>query len=125
MTPVLVLVAVLATFGAAVATAARVPRVAVLGLVLALVAAPFVADPAPSALAIASRLAFALPPVFSHASLFMHSTWAAVVLALQSLPCRTAGCGVRHLLPESPAPCCSAGSAPIPNSLLISSARGG
>jgi hypothetical protein len=70
VTPVLVLVAVLAAFGAVVATAARVPRAAVLGLVLALTAAPFVADPAPPTLAVATRLVAAV--------LAGYALWAAV-----------------------------------------------
>lgn len=82
MTAVLVLVAVLAAVGAAVATAARVPRVAVLGLVLAMSAAPFVADPAPSALSIATRLVAAV--------LAGYALWAAVRVAREP----TAGSGL-------------------------------
>jgi hypothetical protein len=60
VTPVLVVLAVIAALGAALAVTARVPRLAVLGLVVALAAAPFVADPSPSVIAIAARVVAAV-----------------------------------------------------------------
>lgn len=70
MTPVLVVVAVLVAAGAALAVTARVPRAAVLGLVLALAGAPFVADPSPSVVAVAARVVAAV--------LAGYACWAAV-----------------------------------------------
>lgn len=53
----LVAVAIATVGGAVVAVSARVPRLAVLGALVALLGAPFVADPVPSVLAVAARLA--------------------------------------------------------------------
>jgi hypothetical protein len=57
VTPVLVLLAGLVAAGAVAAVAAATPRIAVLGLLLALVGAAFVADPDPGPLAHGARLA--------------------------------------------------------------------
>jgi hypothetical protein len=53
VTPLLVAAGVLAAFGAAVATGARDPRIASLGLAGMLVTTPFVADPLPQPLSLA------------------------------------------------------------------------
>lgn len=57
MTPVLVLLAGLVVAGAVVAVAAATPRLAVLGLLLAILGAGFVAEPFPGPLGLAARLA--------------------------------------------------------------------
>ncbi len=56
MTPVLVVLAVIATGGAVVAVSAREPRLATLGTLIALLAAAYVADPLPGTAALAARL---------------------------------------------------------------------
>lgn len=60
MTPVLVLVAACVALGAAVAVSARIPRAAILGLVIVLAGAPFVTDPAPAVTATAARVVAAV-----------------------------------------------------------------
>ena len=57
MTPVLVILAGLVTAGAIAAVSARTPRLAVLGLLVAVVGAAFVADPLPGPLGLLARLA--------------------------------------------------------------------
>ena len=57
MTPVLVVLAGLVVAGAVAAIAATTPRLAVLGLLLALVGAGYVADPFPGPLGLGARLA--------------------------------------------------------------------
>lgn len=57
MTPVLVLLAGLVVAGAVAAIAAATPRLAVLGLLLALLGAGYVAEPFPGPLGLAARLA--------------------------------------------------------------------
>jgi hypothetical protein len=56
MTPVLVVLALVAAGGAVVASAAREPRLAVLGVLVATLASAYVADPIPGAIALAGRL---------------------------------------------------------------------
>lgn len=56
MTPALVVVALVVTGGAVAAVSAREPRLATLGLLVALLGAPFVADPLPGTIAVAARL---------------------------------------------------------------------
>ena len=57
MTPVFVILAGLVAAGAVAAVAAATPRIAVLGLLLALVGSAYVADPLPGPLALGARLA--------------------------------------------------------------------
>jgi hypothetical protein len=56
VTPVLIALAVVAAAGAVVATGAREPRLAVLGLLIALLGAAYVADPLPATIPLAARL---------------------------------------------------------------------
>lgn len=56
MTTVLIALALVATAGAVVATGAREPRLAVLGLLIALLGSSYVADPLPAAIPLAARL---------------------------------------------------------------------
>jgi hypothetical protein len=60
LSPVLVVVAALVALGAAVAVGSRVPRAAILGLVLAIAGAPFVADPLPAIPVLGARVVGAL-----------------------------------------------------------------
>ncbi len=60
MTPVLVAAALLACAGAVVACAAREPRFIALGMLAAMLAAAFVADPLPDGIALAARLTGAI-----------------------------------------------------------------
>ena len=57
MTPVLVLLAVVIAAGAVTAVAAATPRAAVLGLLVAMAGAAYIADPLPGHLGLAARLA--------------------------------------------------------------------
>ncbi len=57
VTPLLVALAVLVAAGGVVAVSAREPRFAVLGMIIALVGAAYVADPLPGLVALAARLA--------------------------------------------------------------------
>ena len=79
MTPLLVALACLVAIGAIVAVSAREPRFAVLGLIVALVAAGYVADPLPSLAALGARLA--------GAALAGYLIW----VALRRAPAQTAG----------------------------------
>jgi hypothetical protein len=79
VTPLLVALAGLVAIGAIVAVSAREPRFAVLGLIIGLVAAGFVADPLPSLAALAARLA--------GAALAGYLLW----VALRRAPAQTAG----------------------------------
>lgn len=56
MTSALVIIALLVTAGGVVAVSAREPRLAALGVVIALVGAAFVADPLPDVAAVAARV---------------------------------------------------------------------
>lgn len=56
MTPALVVLAVIVAGGAVVAMSAREPRFAALGALVALLGAPYVADPMPGSVALAARL---------------------------------------------------------------------
>lgn len=56
MTPVLLAIAAIAVAGAVVAVSAREPRFAVLGTLVALLGAAFVADPLPGSIALGARL---------------------------------------------------------------------
>jgi hypothetical protein len=60
MTLVIVALAVVAAAGAALSTGAREPRLAVLGLLIALLAGVYVADPLPATIPVAARLAGAV-----------------------------------------------------------------
>lgn len=60
MTPVLVPLAALVALGAAIAVSARIPRAAILGLVVVLAGTPFVADPAPGVTATTARVVAAI-----------------------------------------------------------------
>lgn len=60
MTPLLIALAIVATGGAVVAIGAREPRLAVLGTLVALLGAAYVADPMPGSIALAARLAGAI-----------------------------------------------------------------
>lgn len=60
MNPLVALVAIAVVGGGVIAVSARDARVALLGLVLALVGAPLVADPAPPLLPLAARLVAAI-----------------------------------------------------------------
>jgi hypothetical protein len=57
VTPALVILAVIVTAAAVVATSAREPRFAALGMIVAIVGAAYVTDPLPGAVALAARLA--------------------------------------------------------------------
>ena len=57
MTPVLVVLAALVAAGGALAVAAREPRLAALGTLVALVGSVYIADPLPGSLALGARLA--------------------------------------------------------------------
>ena len=56
MTPVLIVLALVASAGAVVACGAREPRFVALGMLVALLAAAYVSDPLPGAIALAARL---------------------------------------------------------------------
>jgi hypothetical protein len=79
VTPLLVALAGLVAIGAIVAVSAREPRFAVLGLIIALVAGAYVADPLPSVAALGARLA--------GAALAGYLIW----VALRHAPAQTAG----------------------------------
>jgi hypothetical protein len=79
VTPLLVALAGLVAIGAIVAVSAREPRFAVLGLIIALVAGGYVADPLPSYAALGARLA--------GAALAGYLIW----VALRRAPAQTAG----------------------------------
>ncbi len=79
MTPILVALAGLVAVGGIVAVSAREPRFAVLGVIIALVGAGYVADPLPSLVALAARLAGAV--------LGGYLIW----VALRRAPAQTAG----------------------------------
>jgi hypothetical protein len=79
VTPFLVALAALVAVGGIVAVSAREPRFAVLGVIIALVAAGYVADPLPGLVALAARLAGAV--------LAGYLVW----VALRKAPAPTAG----------------------------------
>ncbi|HEY6571038.1 MAG TPA: hypothetical protein VIZ22_12145, partial [Candidatus Limnocylindrales bacterium] len=79
MTPLLVALAGLVAVGGIVAVSAREPRFAVLGVIIALVGAGYVADPLPSLAALAARLTGAV--------LGGYLIW----VALRRAPAQTAG----------------------------------
>ena len=57
MTPAIILLAVVVTAAAVIATSAREPRFAALGMIVALVGSAYVTDPLPGLVALAARLA--------------------------------------------------------------------
>ena len=79
MTPILVALAGLVAVGGIVAVSAREPRFAVLGVIIALIGAGYVADPLPDLVALAARLAGAV--------LGGYLIW----VALRRAPAQTAG----------------------------------
>jgi hypothetical protein len=79
VTPVLVVLAVIAAGGAVVAVSAREPRVATLGVLVALLGSAFVAEPMPGSIALGARLVGAV--------LGGYLVWA----ALRGAPAPTAG----------------------------------
>ena len=79
MTPVLVALGVITAAGAVVAVNAREPRFAVLGLLVALVASAYVADPLPGTVSLGARLVGAV--------LGGYLLW----IALRRAPAKTAG----------------------------------
>lgn len=79
MTPVLVALGMVTAAGAVVAVSAREPRFAVLGLLVALVASAYVADPLPGTVALGARLVGAI--------LGGYLLW----IALRRAPAKTAG----------------------------------
>src|SRR5918993_344818 len=83
MTPLLVLVAVLVVAGAVAAVAAATPRLAVLGLLVALVGSAYVAEPLPSPIALGARLA--------GSTLGVYLVWFAFGRAPRMLPASSAG----------------------------------
>jgi hypothetical protein len=80
---VVLLVAVLVVVGGVAAVAAPTPRLAVLGLLLAVVGAAYVSDPVPSAPALATRLA--------GSTLGLYLVWVALRRAPRLLPASSAG----------------------------------
>ena len=83
MTPVLVALAVLVVAGAVAAVAASTPRLAVLGLFVALVGAAYVADPIPGPAGLGARLA--------GTTLGAYLVWIALRRSPGALPPATAG----------------------------------
>jgi len=83
VTPVLVALAVLVVAGAVAAVAAATPRLAVLGLFVALVGAAYVADPVPGVVGLVARLA--------GSTLGALLVWIALRRAPAALPAATAG----------------------------------
>ena len=57
MTPAIILLAVVVTAAAVIATSAREPRFAALGMIVALVGSAYVTEPLPGLVALAARLA--------------------------------------------------------------------
>jgi hypothetical protein len=83
LTPVLVLLAALVVAGAVAAVAAATPRAAVLGLLVAMAGAAYIADPLPGPIGLAARLA--------GTTLAAYLVWIALRRAPRALPPATAG----------------------------------
>ena len=83
MTPVLVALAIVVVAGGVTAVAAATPRAAVLGLLVAILGAAYVADPLPGPVGLAARLA--------GSTLGAYLVWIALRRAPRQLPPATAG----------------------------------
>ncbi len=83
MTPALVVIAVLVVIGAVVAIAAATPRLAVLGLVVAMVGATYVVEPLPGSQGLLARLA--------GTTLGTYLVWVALRHAPPSIPAASTG----------------------------------